>query len=139
MRVIPVSFSNCYIYIPLFSPLPSLPPSPAVYHNAKVKYCKTNIELERRVKGQKTSVTKVETVNIVVVLLSCVLGHGLRCHRSVSAVCQLAGIKDMRAKVTGSNNPLNTVRATFKGLTSQVRDNVVQNPVSFVSLCRSHS
>ncbi|CAI8015263.1 28S ribosomal protein S5, mitochondrial [Geodia barretti] len=67
-----------------------------IYHNAKVKYCKTNIELERRVKG-----------------------HGLRCHRSVSAVCQLAGIKDMRAKVTGSNNPLNTVRATFKGLTSQ--------------------
>ena len=27
----------------------------------------------------------------------------------------------MRAKVTGSNNPLNTVRACFKGLTSQVR------------------
>jgi small subunit ribosomal protein S5 len=37
----------------------------------------------------------------------------------VSAISQLAGIKDMRAKVTGSNHPLNVVRAAFKGLTSQ--------------------
>ena len=39
----------------------------------------------------------------------------------ITSIFQLAGIKDARAKIIGSNNPLNIVRATFKGLTSQVR------------------
>ena len=44
----------------------------------------------------------------------------MRCQRAISAICQLAGLKNMRAKIVGSTNPLNIVRATFKGLTSQV-------------------
>lgn len=38
------------------------------------------------------------------------------------SIFQLAGIKDAQAKIVGSTNPLNVVRATFKGLTSQVND-----------------
>ena len=62
----------------------------------------------------------------VFILLSielCVVhtGTGLKCQRVIASIFQLAGIKDARAKIIGSNNPLNIVRATFKGLTSQVR------------------
>ena len=32
----------------------------------------------------------------------------------VKAVCELAGIKDMRAKVYGSHNPHTTIRAIFE-------------------------
>lgn len=67
-----------------------------IYHNIQTKYCRTNIFMERRVKG-----------------------HGLRCQRAVKAIAELAGIKDMRAKIVGSNNPLNIVRAAVKGLLSQ--------------------
>ena len=34
------------------------------------------------------------------------------------AVLELAGVKDVLAKSYGSTNPINVVRATFKGLTS---------------------
>jgi len=47
-------------------------------------------------------------------------GSGLHCQRAISAICELAGLKNMRAKIIGSTNPLNIVRAVFKGLTSQV-------------------
>ena len=67
-----------------------------IYHNVKVKYCRTNIHMERKVPGS-----------------------GLRCQRVVRAICDLVGIKDMRAKIIGSTNPLNIVRATMKGLTKQ--------------------
>ncbi len=70
--------------------------SHTIYHNVKSKFCRTNILMERRVPGS-----------------------GLTCQRAVTAICQLAGLKDMKAKIIGSTNPLNVVRATFKGLTSQ--------------------
>ena len=67
-----------------------------IYHNIKTKYCKTQILMERKVKG-----------------------HGLRCQRAITAISELVGIKDMRAKIIGSTNPLNIVRATFRGLSLQ--------------------
>lgn len=67
-----------------------------LYHNVQVKYKQTQVQLERRVQGT-----------------------GLKCQRVIASIFQLAGIKDARAKIIGSNNPLNIVRATFKGLTSQ--------------------
>ena len=45
----------------------------------------------------------------------------------------------MRAKVTGSNNPLNTVRATFKGLTSQVRDQLEGFSLSYLFVGLAYS
>jgi small subunit ribosomal protein S5 len=48
-----------------------------------------------------------------------VKGHGLRCQRCIKAIAELAGIKDMRAKIVGTTNPMNIVRATFKGLVNQ--------------------
>ena len=68
-----------------------------LFHNINVKYKQTKIQMERRCPGT-----------------------GLSCHRIITAIFQLAGIKDARAKIIGnSKNPLNVVRATFKGVTSQ--------------------
>lgn len=67
-----------------------------IYHNIQIKHCQTKILMERRVQGT-----------------------GLSCHRAIMAICGLVGLKDMRAKIVGSTNPLNIVRTAFKGLTSQ--------------------
>lgn len=67
-----------------------------IYHSLSSKFCRTNILMERKVKG-----------------------FGLQCHRAVSAVCKLVGISDLRAKILGSTNLLNVVQATFKALQSQ--------------------
>jgi small subunit ribosomal protein S5 len=68
-----------------------------LFHNINVKYKQTKIQMERRCPGT-----------------------GLSCHRIITSIFQLAGVKDARAKIIGnSKNPLNVVRATFKGVTSQ--------------------
>ena len=68
-----------------------------LFHNVYVKYKQTKIQMEKRCPGT-----------------------GLSCHRIITSIFQLAGIKDARAKIIGnSKNPLNVVRATFKGITSQ--------------------
>ena len=54
------------------------------------------------------------------VIHTCVTGYGLKCHRIVTEICKLVGIKDMRCKVLGSTNPMNVVQAAFKALGSQV-------------------
>ncbi|XP_058134072.1 small ribosomal subunit protein uS5m isoform X1 [Dasypus novemcinctus] len=46
-------------------------------------------------------------------------GHGLRCHRAVTTICRLIGIKDMYAKVSGSMNMLSLTRGLFRGLSRQ--------------------
>ena len=81
--------ANCLHYIPRCD-------GHTIYHNIQTKACCTNILFERRVRGS-----------------------GLRCQRAVAAICKLAGVKDIRAKIIGSTNPLNIVRAAFKGLSSQ--------------------
>ena len=43
-------------------------------------------------------------------------GSGLKANTTVAAVCRLAGIKDVRAKVLGSHNPNTTLRAVFEAL-----------------------
>ncbi|XP_075983303.1 mitochondrial ribosomal protein S5 [Anticarsia gemmatalis] len=46
-------------------------------------------------------------------------GHGLVCHRAIKEICQAIGIKDLRAKVEGSNNLPHLVKAFFIGLLQQ--------------------
>lgn len=46
-------------------------------------------------------------------------GYGLRCHRAIKEICQAIGIKDLRAKVEGSNNLQHIVKAFFIGLLQQ--------------------
>ena len=43
-------------------------------------------------------------------------GSGVKANSTVAAVCRLAGIKDLRAKVLGSHNPGTTLRAVFEAL-----------------------
>ncbi len=67
-----------------------------IFHNIDTKYCASRVIMRKAVQGT-----------------------GLQCNRVIAAICNLVGIKDLRAKVVGSTNPLNVVRATFKGLSSQ--------------------
>lgn len=51
-------------------------------------------------------------------------GHGLRCQRAIGVICELAGIRDIRAKITGPTTLINVVQATFKTLLSQVKQTI---------------
>ncbi|CAG4957423.1 unnamed protein product [Colias eurytheme] len=46
-------------------------------------------------------------------------GYGLMVHRAIKEICQAIGIKDLRAKVEGSNNLQHIVKAFFIGLLQQ--------------------
>ncbi|CAH4038068.1 28S ribosomal protein S5, mitochondrial [Pieris brassicae] len=46
-------------------------------------------------------------------------GYGLMVHRAIKEICQAIGIKDLRAKVEGSNNLQHLVKAFFIGLLQQ--------------------
>ncbi|XP_063628069.1 small ribosomal subunit protein uS5m [Cydia splendana] len=46
-------------------------------------------------------------------------GYGLSCHRAIKEICEAIGIKDIRAKVEGSNNLQHIVKAFFIGLLQQ--------------------
>ena len=45
-------------------------------------------------------------------------GTGLSCNNTLSLICEAIGIRDIQAKIHGSNNPHNTVAAFWKALTS---------------------
>ena len=66
-------------------------------------------------------------------------GTGLSCHRIVASICHLAGIKDVRAKIVGSTNSMNVVRAAMQGLTSQVETVTTHTSTCSLSCCfRKH-
>jgi len=44
------------------------------------------------------------------------LGFGLRCNPNIHQILKAAGIKDVSAKVWGSRNPINVMKATFRML-----------------------
>lgn len=46
-------------------------------------------------------------------------GFGLRCQQYIYEMARCAGISDLSARVTRARNPMNTVKAAFKALTSQ--------------------
>ena len=64
-----------------------------IYHEVKAKYCKT-----------------------LAILLPAASGYGIVANDTVEAICTLAGIKNIKAKIHGSHHPHNTVRAVFAAL-----------------------
>ncbi|OUS43287.1 ribosomal protein S5, C-terminal domain-domain-containing protein [Ostreococcus tauri] len=64
-----------------------------IYHEVKGKYCKT-----------------------LAVMLPAASGSGIVANDTVEAICTLAGIKNIKAKIHGSHHPHNTVRAVFDAL-----------------------
>lgn len=46
-------------------------------------------------------------------------GYGIQAHRVIKTLCQLIGIKDLRAKIEGSPHPTQIVKAFFTGLLQQ--------------------
>ncbi|CAH1117207.1 unnamed protein product [Phaedon cochleariae] len=46
-------------------------------------------------------------------------GYGLVCHRAIKTICEVVGIKDLYAKIEGSTNVNNIIKAFFLGLTRQ--------------------
>ncbi|KQS44467.1 28S ribosomal protein S5, mitochondrial [Drosophila erecta] len=46
-------------------------------------------------------------------------GYGLVCHRVIQTICKVIGIKDLYAKIEGSTNLQNIVKAFFIGLMTQ--------------------
>lgn len=67
-----------------------------IYHDLRTKVKSTEIKFERKVPG-----------------------YGRRCQRIVRAICELAGIQDIRCKVVGRTTPLTVVRCAFQGLKMQ--------------------
>ena len=51
-------------------------------------------------------------------MMPCRSGSGRRCNTVVDAICDLAGISNIKAKVHGSHHPHNTVRAVFEAFAS---------------------
>ena len=48
-------------------------------------------------------------------------GYGLKCHRVIKSLCQLAGIKDLHVKIEGTGNLKKAVRAFTSALQEQVK------------------
>jgi len=66
-----------------------------IFHEVNAKFCKTKIRM-----------------------MPALAGVGVMANEVVESICDLAGIKDIRAKVWGSHHPHNTVRAVFEALES---------------------
>jgi len=64
-----------------------------IFHAVKAKYCKT-----------------------LAILMPAASGYGIVANDTVEAICALAGIKNIKAKIHGSHHPHNTVRAVFAAL-----------------------
>lgn len=63
-------------------------------------------------------------------------GFGLRCNPAIHSICQCAGITDLGAKVHGSRNVMNVVKAMVSALKSQrsIKDVSIQRGIHIVDL-----
>ena len=62
-----------------------------------------------------------------VLLRSAPSGTGIIAGGPIRAACEVTGIKDIVAKSMGSSNPINVLRACFKGLKNQNSPNFIAN------------
>ncbi|KAF3483143.1 mitochondrial 37S ribosomal protein MRPS5 [Arthroderma uncinatum] len=62
---------------------------------------------------------KAKVAGTELVLMNRPPGFGLRCSQRIWEMCQVAGIKDIAARVSRSRNPMNTAKAAYKALMNQ--------------------
>ena len=98
---------------------------------AQGKAAEVPAAIEKATKAAKASMIKISTVDTTiphqvtgvfgrgkVIILPAEEGTGVIAGASARAVLEAAGIKDVRTKSIGSNNPVNVVKATMEGLKS---------------------
>lgn len=47
------------------------------------------------------------------------IGHGVVANNYIHEICRCIGITDLTAKIIGSRNPMNVIKATFEAFGSQ--------------------
>lgn len=67
-----------------------------IFHDALIKFNRTELSFEKKP-----------------------MKYGLKCQRVIKAICQMAGIQDIRVSLRGNNNPITLCKATIEGLAKQ--------------------
>ena len=86
-----------------------------IFHDARAKYGRTLVHIAPLPSG---SGLKANTTVCTASALPQLCRSFLLSAPQIAAICRLAGIKDVRAKVLGSHNPGTTLRAVFEALDS---------------------
>lgn len=94
-----------------------------IYHDIDHKFHATNIQFRSRPPGNPSTFYlyalflsaldhDLDLTHTFVILI----GFGNRCNHYIHEICSCIGILDISAKVWGSRNPMNVIKATFEAL-----------------------
>jgi len=86
--------------------------------NKAASKARKNLVTVRAYKGTIPHPIEVKYKAARVMIKPAKLGSGIKAGGAVRAVLELSGIENISAKILGSSNKINNVRATFKALTS---------------------
>lgn len=91
-----------------------------IFGNVKAKVSGTVVELFSRPPGMSLPPMFSWPKRVEYELTLCIVGFGLRVPHRLFEMCRAAGIHDIHGRMPRSKNPMNSVKATYEALTSQV-------------------